>query len=294
MFQLRQAGPRTWYVYCHDIFGFYQLNDTDVCMIDTGRSDEAADFAISVIEEKGWNLKFIINTHTHIDHIGGNKKLMAHYGVPAYATNIDRMFAEYEILEPSYMFGGRPSKMIQQVFLHPGDIGFKDLEDFQLPEGLEIMEMPGHTFGMVGVKTGDGVWFVSDALMNRKALVKYSFGFLIDVEKYLHTLEVLAQLEGSYFIPAHGDSMGEEIASLAEENIANIKGHIDFILESCGPEGKNVDLVVRDVLLKYGMKCNEIQYTLVASTVRCYLTYLQDAGKLECFGEDGLIKWKVI
>lgn len=309
MYDLRQVGERTWYVFCHDIFGFYQLNDTDVCMIDAGWSDEAGHFAQQVLEEKGWNLKFILNTHTHIDHLGGNRVLMEKWGCPAYATRIDRVFAEYEVLEPSYMFGGRPSRDVQEAFMHPGKIGWSDLEDFGEigadcsrgltawlqqqygPEvGLEIVPLPGHTFGMVGVKTSDDVWFVSDALLNRRALEKYPFGYLIDVEAYLSTLNYLKTLSGSYFILAHGRDAGPDISELIDMNIVNIQRHISFIRESCR-KGKNVDLVVRDVFMEYGIKCNEIQYTLIGSAVRCFLTYLQDRGELECYADDGLIKW---
>ena len=293
MYDLRQVGEHTWYVFCHDIFGFYQLNDTDVCMIDTGYSDEAGYYAQKVLEEKGWNLKFIINTHTHIDHLGGNRGLMEKWGCPAYATHIDCIFAEYEILEPSYMFGGKPSKLVQEAFLHPGKIGFRPIEELKLPEGMEIIDMPGHTFGMIGVKTPDNIWFVGDALLNRRALDKYPFGYLIDVEAYLETLEHLKTLEGDFFVLGHGRDAGTEIASLADENIANIERHIAFIKESCRG-GKNFDLVVRDVFFEYGIKCNEIQYTLIGSAVRCFLTYLQDKGELECYADDGLIKWRTI
>lgn len=331
MYDLRQVGERTWYVFCHDIFGFYQLNETDVCMIDAGWSDEAGHFAQKVLEEKGWNLKFILNTHTHIDHLGGNRVLMEKWGCPAYATRIDRVFAEYEVLEPSYMFGGRPSKEVQEAFMHPGKLGWRDLEDFSDlqtggnggaysehkgaderavagyscgfnawlqeqygPEvGLEIVELPGHTFGMVGVKTSDDVWFVSDALLNRRALEKYPFGYLIDVQAYLSTLEFLKTLSGSYYILAHGRDAGPDISELIDANIANIQRHISFIKESCR-DGKNFDLVVRDVFMEYGIKCNEIQYTLIGSAVRCFLTYLQDRSELECYADDGLIKWRTV
>lgn len=312
MYDLRQVGERTWYVFCHDIFGFYQLNETDVCMIDAGWSDEAGHLAQKVLEEKGWNLKFILNTHTHIDHLGGNRVLMQKWGCPAYATRIDRVFAEYEVLEPSYMFGGRPSRTVQEGFMHPGKLGWRDLEDFgELGEAcsrgltewlqseygpgvcLEIVELPGHTFGMVGVKTSDDVWFVSDALLNRRALEKYPFGYLIDVEAYMSTLDYLKTLSGSYFILAHGRDAGPDISELIDANIVNMQRHISFIRESCRG-GKNFDLVVRDVFLEYGIKCNEIQYTLIGSAVRCFLTYLQDRGDLECYADDGLIKWRTI
>lgn len=293
MYDLRKVGERTWYVFCHDIFGFYQLNETDVCMIDAGYSDEAADYVETVLAEKGWTLKYIINTHTHIDHLGGNRKLMEHWNCPAYATQIDCVFAENEILEPSYMFGGHPSKLVQEAFLHPGKIGFRPIEELELPDGMEVIPLPGHTFGMIGVKTPDDVWFLGDALMNRRALEKYPFGYLIDVEGYLSTLERLQDLQGAFFVLGHGKDAGTDITSLIDANIANIHRHINFIKESCC-DGKNVDLVVRDVFFEYGIKCNEVQYTLIGSAVRCFLTYLQDRGELECYPDDGLIKWKTI
>ena len=230
------------------------------------------------------------------------------------------------------MFGGRPSKGVQEAFMHPGKIGWRDLENFVKldPQGdgdydvdctgdylgseiyaagrgltawlqeqygpevsLEIVPLPGHTFGMVGVKTSDDVWFVSDALLNRRALEKYPFGYLIDVEAYLATLDYLKTLSGSYFILAHGRDAGPDISELIDMNIANIHRHISFIKECCS-EGKNVDLVVRDVFMEYGIKCNEIQYTLIGSAIRCFLTYLQDHGELECYADDGLIKWRTL
>lgn len=64
MRELWQVGERTWYVYCRNIFGFYQLNDTDVCMIDTGRDPEDVEFAEKVLAEKGWNISICPVIHS--------------------------------------------------------------------------------------------------------------------------------------------------------------------------------------------------------------------------------------
>ncbi len=290
MFELVQAGERTWYIESPNIMGIYQLNDQEVCMIDTGNGEKSARAAQEILETRGWKLKFIINTHSHIDHLGGNKYLMKTWNCPAYETNVENAFANHGRLEASYMFGGYPFRQMKQFFDHPGPIGFRDIEDFALPHGLEYMDLPGHSFGMIGVKTPDDVWFLGDSVLNQKCLEKYQFGYLVDVEKYMETLELLETLEGSLFIPAHGDVV-EDIRPLAQGNKENIRKNIEALLGICG-QGKGYDEILKGVYDHYGMKANFIQHAVVGSTLRCYLTYLQDRSQLECFFDGNIMKWK--
>lgn len=292
MFELVQAGERTWYINNRNYIGIYQLNDEEVCLIDTGKEQSEAEQIQEILETQGWKLSFIINTHTHIDHLGGNAYLMEKWGCPAYATNIDNAFANYKHLEAAYMYGGDPFRELRHIFLHPGPIGFRDIEDFKLPEGLEYVRLPGHTFGMIGIKTSDDVWFIADSVLNSRCLEKYQFGYLVDVEGYLDTLTMLQTLDGKLFVPGHGD-VTEDIVPLAQGNQENIRKNIDAILEDC-KGGKNFDLILKDIFERYRIKGNPAQYVLVGSTLRCYLTYLQDRGKLECFFEDNILKWKTV
>nr|WP_305146657.1 MBL fold metallo-hydrolase [Anaerovorax odorimutans] len=272
--------------------GIYKLNDQEVCLIDSGNGDKAAEEIQNILTQQGWKLKFIINTHTHIDHLGGNRYLMEKWECPAYATNIDNAFANYETLEAAYMYGGYPCNDLNRVFNHPGPIGFLDIEDFDLPEGLEYIRLPGHSFGMIGIKTSDEVWFLADSVLNSKCLEKYQFGYLVDVEGYMNTLKLLQTLEGKLFLPAHGDVVSD-IRPLAQGNLENIRKNIDGLLEDCRG-GKNFDLILKGVYDRYKMKANVVQNALVGSTLRCYLTYLQDSGRLECYFEDNIMKWKTV
>lgn len=292
MFELVQAGERTWYINNRNYIGIYQLSDTEVCLIDTGKERKEVEQIQEILENKGWKLQFIINTHTHIDHLGGNAYLMEKWGCPAYATNIDNTFANYKDMETAYMYGGYPFRELRQTFPHPGPIGFRDIEDFQLPEGLEYIRLPGHTFGMIGVKTSDGVWFIGDSVLNSRCLEKYQFGYLVDVEGYLDTLEMLQTLEGSLFVPGHGDVV-EDIRPLARGNQENIRKNLAGILEDCRG-GKNFDLLLKGIFDRYRIKGSPAQYVLVGSTLRCYLTYLQDRGKLECSFDDNIFRWKTV
>ena len=85
----------------------------------------------------------IINTHTHIDHLGGNEYLMKKYGIPAYCTDYDMVFAHYSELEAAYMNGGYPAAKLRKIFAHPGMIGFRSIEK----EKMCIRDRTEHAVG---------------------------------------------------------------------------------------------------------------------------------------------------
>lgn len=290
MFELTKAGERTYYIDHSTIIGIYKLTDTEVCLIDTGRSRKDGERLNELLRARGWELKFILNTHTHIDHLGGNQYLMEKWGCPAYATNIDNAFANYKNLEASYMYGGFPNRELSIIFRHPGPIGFRDIEDFQLPDGLEYMRLPGHSFGMIGVKTCDSVWFLGDSVLNSRALEKYQFGYLVDVAGYLETLELLKRLEGDLFLPSHGD-IAEDIRPLAEGNRRNIEDNIAGIWRDCG-EGIHFDALLKRIFDRYGIRGDMAQYALSGSTLKCYLSYMEERGQIVSYFEDNILKWK--
>ena len=58
-----------------------------------------------------------------------------------------------------------------------------------IPEGFEMIELPGHFFNMVGFRTPDDAVFLADCLSSKETLDKYQIGFIYDVGAYLETLE---------------------------------------------------------------------------------------------------------
>ena len=60
-----------------DNYSYLVIDDTNnnACVIDPSESGPIIDF----IEKNKINLKYILNTHHHFDHIGGNKDLKKKY-----------------------------------------------------------------------------------------------------------------------------------------------------------------------------------------------------------------------
>lgn len=307
--ELKKIGEKTYYIEHETNIGIYMTGPDRVCLIDTGSKGDG-EMIDEILTQQGWTLDFILNTHTHIDHIGGNKYLMEKYGVPAYCTGVDKAFAEYEDLEASYMNGGKPAGKLAHIFKHPGKIGFKAIEDVLAegevdPDGplcgIKWQLLPGHTFGMIGLKTPDDIWFLGDSYLSESYLGVRSFGYLCDAGEYLATLERLKTFGGKLFVPAHGVAE-EDISRILDMNIANQQGLLEAVKEACRgasddgglkPRGAGLDQILQKMYVVTKMKNNVANHALLSSTVKSYLTYLQDAGEIESVFADNMMLWRI-
>ena len=97
-------------------------NNNNACVVDPSESDPV----IKYLEENKINLKFILNTHHHYDHVGGNKELKKKYNakVLGYINDKERI--------PEI-----------DIFLKNKEIWNTDSFKFQ------IFHIPGHTSGHI-------------------------------------------------------------------------------------------------------------------------------------------------
>jgi len=288
--ELTRAGEKTYYIKHKTNIGVYVTSPGKVCLIDTGSKGDGEKID-EIISEQGWEIEYIINTHTHIDHLGGNEYLMKKYGIPAYCTDYDMAFAHYSDLEAAYMTGGYPCRKLREIFSHPGKLGFRAIEEYEL-SGISWIYLPGHTFGMIGVKTDDDVWFLADSYMSKKALENYRYGYLYDVGGYLDSLNRIKTLSGRLFVPAHGIAE-KNIAEITDLNTENIGDIINVIKDIC-TEYISADGILKAVYERMGMRNTVSQHALMSSTTKSYLAYLQDRDELECKFIDNTMVWKTI
>ena len=231
----------------------------------------------------------VVNTHSHADHIGGNALIRQRTGCPVYAAGVDRAFVEFPVLEPSFLYGGYPFKALRNKFLLAEKSEVLELSEGALPEGLKTLRVDGHSFAMTAIGTGDGVWFLADCLTGAAILEKYHVSFLYDVKGYLDALDEVEKLEGKLFVPAHAEPVSD-IRPLVRLNRDKALEIIDLILEFCArPLG--FEDILKAMLDHYALTMDFNQYVLVGSTLRSYLSYLYDAGRLEARMEDNRLYW---
>jgi len=290
MYELIQVSDSTCYVQSPAKIGLVKLNDKDVCLIDSGNDKEAGRKVRQILDANGWSLKAIYNTHSHADHIGGNQYLQAQTGCKVYAKGVECDYVNHPILEPVSLYAGCPPKELRHKFLMAQPSTAEPLTDDVLPEGFSIIPLPGHSMDMVGYRTADDVVFLADCLSSQATLEKYGIPFIHDVGAYISTLEAVEKMEARMFIPAHADP-AEDISGLARLNIDRAVEIGDEILGICS-EASSFEDVLRKLFVRYGLTMTLEQYVLVGSTVRSYLAWMMDAGKLTVEIRDGLPAWK--
>ena len=215
MYELIPVTENSYYVQSPAKIGLVKLGGAEVCLIDSGNDKDAGRKVRQILDAQGWKLTAIYNTHSNADHIGGNKYLQGQTGCRIYAPGIEQAFTQYPVLEPSFLYGGCPCKDLRHKFLMAQGSGAEPLTPGVLPEGFEIIPLPGHFFDMVGYRTPDGVVYLADCLSSRETLDKYQIGFIYDVAAYLDTLEKVKTLTARMFVPAHAPA-AEEIADHAQ------------------------------------------------------------------------------
>lgn len=289
MYELIQVSDNSYYIQSPAKIGLVKLTDTEVCLIDSGNDKDAGRKVRQILDANGWKLKAIYNTHSNADHIGGNKYLQGQTGCKIYAPGIDCDFTRHPILEPAFLYGGYPCKDLRHKFLLAQESDAEYLTQDVLPNGMEIINLPGHFFDMVGFRTPDDVVFLADCLSSKETLDKYRIGFIYDVAAYIKTLEMIKSLTAKMFIPAHAAATND-ISDLAQYNIDKVNEIAEKIVDVC-KEPLCFETILQKLFTEYNLKMNFEQYVLVGSTVRSYLAWLKDTDRLNAVFENNILLW---
>ncbi|MCM1364178.1 MAG: MBL fold metallo-hydrolase [Faecalibacterium sp.] len=292
MYELNQVGDKSYYINCPAKIGIYLADDKNVYLIDSGNDKDAGRKVCKILNENGWNLLGILNTHSNADHIGGNQYLQQQTGCKVFSCGIEKAFTEYPILEPSFLYGGYPCKDLRHKFLLAKSSSVTDCSDISFPKEIEIIPLSGHFFNMVGFRTPDDTVFLADCLSSKETLDKYQIGFIYDVAEYLKTLEIVKSIKAKMFVASHAP-VTDDITELADINIAKVHEIADKILAVC-----NKPICFENILQRlfsdFCLTMNFEQYVLVGSTVRSYLSWLKDCGNLNAYFENNMLLWKCI
>lgn len=290
MYELIQLSDKCYYINCPAKIGVYLAEENNVYLIDSGNDKDAGRKVRQILDKNSWQLKGILNTHSNADHIGGNRYLQGQTRCKVYSGGIEAAFTEYPILEPAFLYGGYPCKDLRHKFLLAQGSAVTDFSDEEFPKELEILHLPGHFFDMVGFRTPDGTVFLADCISSKATLDKYAVSFIYDVGAYLDTLDKVEKMDASVFVPAHAE-VTEDIKPLVLYNREKVLEIAGRLLNIC-KEPVNYEKILQKIFQEYGLVMNFEQYVLVGSTVRSYLSWLKDNGKLANMFQDNLLLWQ--
>ena len=282
-----------------------RLSDTksNLYMIDSGCNTEDGKRIFTEITEyfsqKDITIKAIINTHSHADHCGANNYIQQKTNCEIWITENEQGSLINPFLQPIISWGGNPlpeinssyyvaEKTVPNKIINPN-------EKLTLLNGIKIsfINLPGHYFEMVGIlceNDNKKVLFASDGIFGRKNIGKYWIPFLYDVKEFKNSLDTISSLNADFCIPGHGEPTSQIEETVELNKIAIISN------EQCILEALKYKEQTQEDILKYVADKNEInlhiaQYMLIGCTIKAYLTFLYNEGKLSYHIKENKMYW---
>ena len=157
----------------------------------------------------------------------------------------------------------RPKPLRTKFFLAQS-ARYEPVETAPLPEGHAPCPLGRPRFAQLGVCTPDDIWFLGDAVASEHTFDKYKLTYLYDVEKFLATLDTVANLRGKRFIPAHVAPF-EDAASVVERNRRWVYETGDCIVELLQAP-QTFETLLKAIFDRYDLQMTFGQHTLLGAT----------------------------
>jgi cyclase len=252
-FALKQIGPNAWAAVGRpqgQANAGFVIGDDGVAIVDTppgvdstGKLDAgpAQQLLAEIRKRTQLPIKFAVNTHYHVDHVGGNRVYSDAGAVIAAQHNV-RGWIHTENLK----FFGKDITPEQKAFIETATapmLVYDDAADIYLgSRGIELRSFPGHTGGdTVVIIPGSKIVFTGDLLWVK------TLPNMVDAssKSWIDTLDTLAQRFPDFtFIPGHGDVGSAEDVRAFREYLAALRK----LVGEAQAQGKSGEAVVKSVM----------------------------------------------
>jgi hydroxyacylglutathione hydrolase len=298
-------------------------------LIDTGNwtlpeyANGMGDFLVELLDKEKNDLRYIVITHFHYDHVGNAAMLKKRYGAEVIAHPADKPIIEDPLIvtRPDNLtrFGMTPEQVLEDFNLRPGEsLGLSDPDiirkywnfpvevDREVEDGdtiefgglkLEVVHLPGHCPGMIGLyNPHSGILYSADIMHYPTPLGPYPIG---NAKAHWSSIQRCLEFEPQMLLEGHGLSAYSADSSKrrllhTERQQRDTRYRILYVLQREGRPMTTLDLVPEVLPVK-----SELDYAVSTGIGmrRCYaeccmqthlLWHIED-GNAERVREKGLV-----
>ncbi len=283
MFDIKHIKGNTSYMETFSNVGIYRLDKNRVVLIDTGAHKRMAKSVDNYLCENNLTVDTIISTHCHVDHICGNRYFYDKYRCKILGTEKEKPFIAQPDLESLFYYAGIDTDKTRNPFFTVEPAPVEALTEENLPDGLEIIPLPGHAFDMIGVRTSDGVLFLADSILSERTWEEFKMPFFHEVNKSIETLRKIKEIDADFYVPSHNEAL-TEITSLADYNIRKLEELKETVLGLCNE--KSYDELFTVLMATLSLNIRTEKYSNYAIMLRNVLQALVDDEKIKGVVED--------
>lgn len=274
----------SYYVQGRCAVGVYMDFDTKCAvLIDSGSSRSVAQQVDHAVKERGCKVAAIIITHGHVVQYRGNQYFKAQYpDIRIYSTYQTGLHMQHASASSSEMLFGNslcegnictPDHFITDYIPH---------EDGSIQIGairLQILALPGHCSGMIGVITPDDVVYCSDALFGYHTLSRQKLLYYTNIAEAKQTFRKLLSLRATAYVLYHGGCV-KGIKNLAKQHITRMNEITHFILNLVQENPLTMETILEKVMRRYGVEQSVQQYHVANAITHAHVMELRRKGLL--------------
>lgn len=298
MATLKQIKGNTWCIETGITIPVYFINDRDIILLDSGHSDDQKEIA-GLIEEKNLWVKAIINSHIHYDHTGNNEYFRNKYKSTIVINETEADAARHKYLIKAYYWTGTAAQIadIYKVYPLKVDDIVNDEETSVKVEGcvFGLVPLPGHTPGHTGIVTPDDVFYIGDALMDEKKIIKSKAPTNLDIAEDDLTKEKLRGLKYSKYVLAHS-GVYDDINNLIDINLEDRKRRVNYYIDVLSR--KTVwtrEELFKEMWAELGLRTTkQVSQIMFTRNIECMMSYLVHLGEVKEYYEKGIMKYEMI
>lgn len=274
------------------------IDNQEALIIDTGLDKRSSNLVMKFLEKNNFILKYILNTHAHSDHTGGNYYLQEETNCKIITPELEDYFVENQFLKPYYIYSGSNTpKQLKNKFMQSNDSKvFKTMDKGDIFKfgnfEIKAINLNGHTYNHLGYLV-DEVLFSGDTVIGENRLKKTKMSYYVDVENLLNSFNTLEYLNYKYIVPSHGESSEKnmDLINLNREKVAIINR---LIIDNTVDEINEEDLFSK-VFTELGMNIRTTtEFFLMKPTLMAHISYLNDKNKIKIFVKNNKIYYKAV